>query len=101
MAGESEEAAFAGLPGGFEGFDRPAGSEDPFHIGLLLYGVHLPEIDVIGLQSRERNMQFVPASFPVRLVHLVVRKMSLRTSWSTSPYTSSECPSQYAWAQSK
>ena len=64
MAGEAEEAALAGLLRGFESFDGAAGTEDAVHIRLLLNAVHLPEIDVIGLQGLEGNVELVFGVFP-------------------------------------
>src|SRR5258708_39561642 len=64
MGGESEETALAGFLRGFESFDRAAGTEDAVHIRLFLNAVHLPEIDVIGLQGLEGNMQLVLSIFP-------------------------------------
>ena len=42
VAGKSNEAAFAGLLGGFEGLDGAARSEDLLHLVHGAYLVHLP-----------------------------------------------------------
>ncbi len=53
----ADEAALARLLGRLERFDGAARREDPLDVLHLVHAVHLPEIDVIGLQFLERRLQ--------------------------------------------
>ena len=59
MRGESDEADFAFLARGFEGFHRAVGSEDLIEFGHFGEGVELVEVDVVGAQGLEGTFEFL------------------------------------------
>ena len=65
--------------------DRAAGPEDLIDLLLALDGVHLPEVDVIGLQEAERGRQVLLRFRRRALWVLVVRKTFFRTPCRPMP----------------
>ena len=64
MAGESDETDFARLFGGFKCLHRPARPQNARNVALLLNIVHLPQVEVVGLQRGQREMELVFGLFP-------------------------------------
>src|SRR5262249_37120123 len=59
MAGEADEAALARLLGRLERLHRSARSEDAVDILLRAHVVHLPEIEMVGLQGAQRRRKLL------------------------------------------
>ncbi len=68
VAGESDEADFALLLGGEQGFGSAVRSEDQVGIVFVDHFVNLPEIEMIGLQAAKRFFQHAHGDFLIASV---------------------------------
>ena len=59
MAGEADEAALSRFLRRLEGLDCAAGGEDPRDVVLVLDPMDLPEVDVVGPEPLQREVELV------------------------------------------